>query len=88
MAQGFAFGTGSALAREAVGSVFGGSGSAAPAAPAPQQEQPMQQPMQSAMPQACEFDQKQFVQCLQQNAGNVSACDQYYSALQMCQSRM
>ena len=39
MAQGFAFGTGSAIAREAVGAVMGGSRSSAPAqqaAPAPQ----------------------------------------------------
>ena len=40
MAQGFAFGTGSAIAREAVGAVMGGSRPAAPpaqqAAPAPQ----------------------------------------------------
>ena len=44
MAQGFAFGTGSAIAREAVGAVMGGSRPAArPAAPPAQQAAPAPQ---------------------------------------------
>ncbi len=85
MAQGFAFGTGSAMAREAVGSMFGGKdkGEAppAPAAPVPQQQQ--QQQYNSA---PCAIDQKAFMECLQQNPNNSSTCDFYYNALQACQS--
>ena len=78
MAQGFAFGTGSALAREAVGSIFGGHGSSAPAPAA----------VASAPPSACDLDLKSFQSCMQQNANNSSLCDSYYNALQACQSRM
>jgi len=87
MAQGFAFGTGSALAREAVGSIFGGSSSsqqaAAPVAPAP-----VVAPTTPAVPQACEYDHKAFMSCLNQNPGNSTNCDHYYQSLQACQSRV
>lgn len=88
MAQGFAFGTGSALARQAVGSLFGG-GSSTPA-PAPVTPQPI-----AAVPVvpyngpvACELDHREFMACLQRNADSASNCDQYYSSLQACQGRM
>ena len=84
MAQGFAFGTGSALAREAVSGVmgaFGGSGDKS--SPAPQQP-PTSQSNQASGP--CAVDQSAFMQCLQQNPGNSSACDMYYNALQACQN--
>lgn len=83
MAQGFAFGTGSALAREAVSGVMGafsGSGSSDKPSPAPQQTQSSQ----ASGP--CAVDHTAFMQCLQQNPGNSSACDMYYNALQACQS--
>mmetsp|Transcript_31930 Transcript_31930/g.70351 ORF Transcript_31930/g.70351 Transcript_31930/m.70351 type:complete len:106 (-) Transcript_31930:158-475(-) len=81
MVQGFAFGTGSALAREAVGSVFGGSKATAPesAAPAPMA------PSIATKPMACDFDQKQFMSCLQANPTSSGVCDHYYNALQSCQ---
>lgn len=88
MAQGFAFGTGSALAREAVGSIFGGgssSSSAPAAAPAPATAAPAPTPSYTAGP--CEVDQKAFQSCLQQNPNNASVCDHYFTALQACQSR-
>lgn len=85
MAQGFAFGTGSALAREAVGSIFGGHGSSAPA---PAAAAPAPAPMAPVSAGPCEYDQKAFQSCLQQNPTNASVCDQYFSALQACQSRM
>lgn len=86
MAQGFAFGTGSALAREAVGSVMGAFGSkdkeAAPAAaPAPQQYNT------PAPGGVCEYDRQAFMNCLQSNQNNASNCDHYFNALQACQSR-
>jgi hypothetical protein len=88
MAQGFAFGTGSAIAREAVGSIFGGSSSAsAPAAAAP--PSPAVAPPVSMAPSGpCELDLKALQSCLQQNPSNASTCDHYFSALQACQSRM
>mmetsp|Transcript_69918 Transcript_69918/g.137278 ORF Transcript_69918/g.137278 Transcript_69918/m.137278 type:complete len:143 (-) Transcript_69918:276-704(-) len=83
MAQGFAFGTGSALAREAVGSMFGGSSSPAPSAPAPTNVPAA--PVQTSGP--CQYDQQAFQSCLQQNPTNASMCDHYFNALQACQSR-
>jgi hypothetical protein len=82
MAQGFAFGTGSALAREAVGAVFSGGSSHAPA---PQQA-PAAPVTTSQATGPCAIDQNAFMQCLQQNPGSSSSCDSYYNALQACQS--
>ena len=84
MAQGFAFGTGSALAREAVGSIFGGSSSSST-----QQAAPAAAPVVApSAPQACDYDHKAFTSCLNQNPGNSTNCDHYYQALQACQSRV
>ena len=88
MAQGFAFGTGSALAREAVGSIFGGHGSSAPAPAAAAPAAAPAPPAATMTPSACEYDQKAFQACLQQNPNNAGNCDHYFSALQACQSRM
>eukprot|EP00981_Chlorochromonas_danica_P008172 scaffold2041_cov174-Ochromonas_danica.AAC.9 len=89
MAQGFAFGTGSAIARNVVNSVMGGGSSsapevqqAAPAAPAP--VAPVAAPEYTG---PCGPDQKTFMECLQQNANNATNCDFYFNALQACQSR-
>ena len=88
MAQGFAFGTGSALARTAVDAVFsGGSKEQAPAAPAPVAPQ-QPQSLQTQQPQysgACSVDQKAFTDCLHANAGNAGSCDYYFNALKACQ---
>lgn len=92
MAQGFAFGTGSALARQAVGAVFGGGSTPAPAAPQqpPTASTPAPYPPAASFsgPQGCELDQREFMACLQRNPSNASNCDQYFNALQACQSRM
>eukprot|EP01034_Spumella_vulgaris_P021470 gene21470-27505_t len=86
MAQGFAFGTGSALAREAVGSFMGGNKEKAEAPPAP--AAPVQQhygaPSSSG---PCSIDQQAFLACLNNNTTNAGNCDHYYNALQACQSR-
>jgi len=78
VAQGFAFGTGSSLARNAVDSMLHGGSDAAP------QEAP-QAPVAPQL--ACEMDKNAFVECLNQNAGNVSSCDFYFQALQQCQQQ-
>ena len=80
MVQGFAFGTGSSMAREAVHSVMGGGQQA------PQQEMHAPAPAQQMGQQACAIDNEALMQCLQQNAGNAGACQFYFDALQSCQS--
>ena len=86
MIQGFAFGTGSSIAREAVGSVMGGGrGEEAPPAPEMQQPAPHAQ-YQQQMPQgACAIDNEALMDCLKQNNSNAGACQFYFNALQQCQ---
>ena len=85
IAQGMAFGTGSAIAHRAVGAVAGsfggGEGEAAP-------EQEMQQQMQQQQPAiagACANDKTMFYECLQVNRGDQQACSFLYEQLQQCQ---
>jgi hypothetical protein len=88
MAEGFAFGTGSAIARNVVGSIMGGGSSqpqqqAPPAAVAPPQ-QTFETPN---IKTGCELDQKELMRCLQENPSNAGNCEFYFSALQTCQQR-
>ncbi|KAF0704245.1 hypothetical protein As57867_007374, partial [Aphanomyces stellatus] len=81
VAQGMAFGTGSAIAHRAVGAVansFGGSSNeqgheaaAAPAAAAPAQD-------------VCSNDQKAFMDCLNANQNNVASCQYYFDQYNRC----
>jgi hypothetical protein len=85
IAQGMAFGTGSAIAHRAVGAVagsFGGGGSSSEAAAPVQQQQQQQQPMQGGM---CAMDKQMFFDCLQQNKGDQESCRFLYDQLQQCQ---
>lgn len=89
IAQGMAFGTGSAIAHRAVGAVansFGG-GSDAPAA-AVEQQQPMASASQMDQQQItgpCAYDKEMFFDCLKQNKGDQEACTFLYQQLQSCQ---
>lgn len=90
IAQGMAFGTGSAIAHQAVGAVagaFSGGGNAAPQAAEPMAaaaQQPIQQ--QPAQIQgACGQDKQMFYECLQINRGDQQACSFLYEQLQQCQ---
>lgn len=85
IAQGMAFGTGSAIAHRAVGAVansFGGS-----------DEQPQQvQQVEAAPVQAqngltgpCAQDKEMFFDCLKINRGDQQACSFLYDQLQSCQ---
>ncbi|OQR81488.1 hypothetical protein THRCLA_23360, partial [Thraustotheca clavata] len=82
VAQGMAFGTGSAIAHRAVGavanSIGGGSDNshqeAAPAAAAPPQE---------ANP--CVNQNKAFMDCLNANSNDVAACQFYFDQFKMCE---
>jgi hypothetical protein len=90
IAQGMAFGTGSAIAHRAVGAVansFGG-GSDAPAAASEQQQQqmaPAAQMNQQQMTGPCAYDKEMFFDCLKQNRGDQEACSFLYQQLQSCQ---
>lgn len=80
--QGFAFGTGSSLAREAVNGVFGGNNSS--------QNNPSQPIPESKYKGShnCDNNNKTFINCLQENNNNSTACESYFNDLQACQSRM
>merc|ERR1712137_301399 len=83
IAQGFAFGTGSAVAHRAVGAVAdsmtGGGGSHAPqpveAAGDPSYQQQQQQYQVQG---ACGQDKQMFFECLQINRGDQQACSFLY----------
>ncbi|GMF13121.1 unnamed protein product [Phytophthora lilii] len=87
VAQGMAFGTGSAIAHRAVGAVAGSlsGGSDAPqqqeAAPAPQDYQAAQPPQQNQ----CGADQKAFLECLNTNSNDISSCQFYLDQFKQCQ---
>merc|ERR1712050_657010 len=85
IAQGMAFGTGSAIAHRAVGAVdnsFSGS-----------DEQPVQvqnvQPMEQHEKfgnDACFQDKQMYFDCLKQNNGDQNSCSFLYDTLKSCQS--
>ena len=90
IAQGMAFGTGSAIAHRAVGAVAGsfggGGGEAAPAEVSGVVESPhaqVAQPQQMQGP--CAQDKQMFFECLQVNKGDQQACSFLYEQLQECQ---
>ena len=84
MAQGFAFGTGSSIARGAVGAagdaLFGGSASDQAAQPAAQQAAAA-----PAAADACAVDKRAFYQCLETSNGDADKCSELFRALSMCQ---
>lgn len=96
MASGLAFGTGSAIAHQAVGgitrSLFGGGSSekaeAAPAAPAPA-EAPADAYYVGSNPQAnpCDDVRRVFDECLSHNRADVSMCQSHFDQFQECQLR-
>jgi len=87
IAQGMAFGTGSAIAHRAVGAVansFGGGGNDAPAEQQQQQMAPAAQ-QQQQLTGPCAYDKEMFFDCLKQNKGDQEACTFLYQQLQSCQ---
>jgi hypothetical protein len=87
--QGMAFGTGSAMAHQAVGAAVGsmsggGGGHEAPQEQAmPAQGQGMQQ--QQSIGGECGQDKTMFYECLNHNKGDQQACHFLYEQLQQCQ---
>ncbi|GMF39219.1 unnamed protein product [Phytophthora fragariaefolia] len=89
VAEGFAFGTGSAIARHGVNAVvdsFSGSKeepaaiaqpvAAAPAAPAARSSAAV-----------CASDNKAFLECIDRNSNDVAACQFYLDALNQCKQQ-
>jgi hypothetical protein len=77
MVQGFAFGTGSSIARNTVDSFMNSGSSQQPVA---QQATPLYQAPQHS--NVCEFDRNALLKCMNETPSN---CDFYYQALQACQ---
>jgi coiled-coil-helix-coiled-coil-helix domain-containing protein 10 len=88
IAQGMAFGTGSAIAHRAVGAVAGamtgGSTDQPVEAAVANTNQPLQQPQQ--LSGACANDKQMFYECLQTNKGDQQACSFLYEQLKQCQA--
>jgi len=86
IAQGMAFGTGSAIAHRAVGAVAGSmSGGAEGPQPVEVAGDYQQQQQQQAIQGACANDKTMFFECLQVNRGDQQACSFLYEQLQQCQ---
>ena len=88
IAQGMAFGTGSAIAHRAVGAVagsFSGGGETAPAAAGAPEYAQGAMPQQDNQLAACAMDKQLFFDCLQQNKGDQQACHFLYDQLKECQ---
>mmetsp|Transcript_19849 Transcript_19849/g.28983 ORF Transcript_19849/g.28983 Transcript_19849/m.28983 type:complete len:153 (+) Transcript_19849:84-542(+) len=86
IAQGMAFGTGSAIAHRAVGAVAGSMGGGGEEGVEQQQMQAQAQPMQDQQLQgACAMDKQMFFECLKVNQGDQQSCSFLYSTLQECQ---
>ena len=87
-----AFGTGSAIAHQAVGAAvgaMGGGGGSSEQAAAPAQEQQQQQSMSggAASQGVCVNDKEMFYECLKVNNGDAQSCSFLYEQLQQCQSQ-
>ncbi|CAJ1939648.1 unnamed protein product [Cylindrotheca closterium] len=86
IAQGMAFGTGSAVAHRAVGAAAGamsGDGGQPAAGQPVEVAGDMQQ--QQQLQGACANDKQMFFECLQHNRGDQQACSFLYENLQTCQ---
>ena len=84
VAQGMAFGAGSAVAHRAIGAVADGMSGGGDA----EQQQQMQDGGYAAAEQQrgpCDENQGQLYQCLSDQAGNAAACQFFFDALRDCQ---
>ena len=86
IAQGMAFGTGSAIAHRAVGAVAGAmSGGGDNGGDPVYADQQVMQQQQQSLQGACAQDKQMFYECLQVNKGDQQACAFLYEQLQQCQ---
>ena len=77
VAQGMAWGTGSSIARVAVGSVLGPSSSG-------YAEQPAAAAAPAAAENPCANQMKAFSACIEQNQGEIAKCQVYVDMLSAC----
>jgi len=82
--SGMAFGTGSAIAHQAVGAVVGSMSGGSETAPA-QQAAPQQDMMSSGSQVVCGEDKTMFYECLQMNKGDQQSCAFLHDVLKECQ---
>jgi hypothetical protein len=87
IAQGFAFGTGSAIAHRAVGAVTGamGGGGASEAAPAADAGAGAGAPAANAFAQDCNAFQRDFTRCLSENRNDIASCQMYMDNFTQCE---
>jgi len=88
IAQGMAFGTGSAIAHQAVGAVTNSmsGGGSSPSVAAAEVPQPMVLDMNANTLQgACAQDKQMYFDCLKTNQGDQQSCSFLYETLQACQ---
>jgi hypothetical protein len=86
IAQGMAFGTGSAIAHRAVGAAAGALSGDGGEQGQYEQQQPVDTMQQQQQLQgACASDKQMFFECLQINKGDQQACSFLYENLQQCQ---
>ena len=93
IAQGMAFGTGSAIAHRAVGAVAGSFGGGSEEKEQgvqgqgsdQQQQQGFQSQGQEQLQGSCAQDKQMFFECLKVNQGDQQSCSFLYNTLQECQ---
>lgn len=89
IAQGMAFGTGSAVAHRAVGAaagaMSGGDGQQGDYQMDSLDQQQLAEPAQQVVQGACANDKQMFYECLQVNKGDQEACAFLYEQLKQCQ---
>ena len=87
IAQGMAFGTGSAIAHRAVGAAAGAMSGDGGEQGQYEEQQPVDtmQQQQQQLQGACAMDKQMFFECLQVNKGDQQACSFLYETLQQCQ---
>merc|ERR1712137_14824 len=85
IAQGMAFGTGSAIAHRAVGAAAGAMSGGGESDQQPVEVAGQYQQAPQMIQGACSNDKQMFFECLQVNRGDQQACSFLYDQLQQCQ---
>ena len=85
VAQGMAFGTGSAIAHRAVGAVAGAMSGDDGAERSQEYQSGGAAPQQEQQQNPCMENMQAFNLCVQQNGSDISMCQGLYEALQSCQ---
>lgn len=87
VAEGFAFGTGSAIARHGVNAAIDSmSGSKIESAVQPVAEAPVASAVQNSAAM-CASNNKTFLECIDRNSNDVAACQFYLDALNQCKQQ-